>query len=103
MSNWLLVCETSEIDFEDLKRFDHEDKTYCIYHIKDGFFATDGMCTHEDVHLEDGLVIDNEIECPMHQGIFDIKTGKVVQDPPCDDLKTYNIKVENNKIYIQID
>ena len=103
MSNWLLVCETSEIDFEDLKRFDHEDKTYCIYHIKDGFFATDGMCTHEDVHLEDGLVIDSEIECPMHQGIFDIKTGKVIQDPPCDDLKTYNIKVENNKIYIQID
>jgi len=39
----------------------------------------------------------------MHQGIFDIKTGKVIQDPPCDDLKTYNIKVENNKIYIQID
>ena len=103
MSNWLLVCETSEIDFEDLKRFDHEDKTYCIYHIKDGFFATDGMCTHEDVHLEDGLVIDNEIECPMHQGIFNIKTGKVIQDPPCDDLKTYNIKTENNKIYIEID
>ena len=103
MSNWHLVCETSEIDFEDLKRFDYEDKTYCIYHIKDGFFATDGMCTHEDVHLEDGLIMDNEIECPMHQGVFNIKTGKVIQDPPCGDLKTYDIKVENNKIYIQID
>ena len=102
MSNWVYVCEKNQIDFEDLKRFDHQNKTYCIYNIKDGFFATDGMCTHEDVHLEDGLVTDNEIECPMHQGIFNIKTGKVIQDPPCDDLRTYPIKVENNKIYIQI-
>ena len=77
MSNWHLVCETSEIDFEDLKRFDYEDKTYCIYHIKDGFFATDGMCTHEDVHLEDGFVIDSEIECPMHQGILILRQEKL--------------------------
>ena len=103
MSNWVYVCEKNQIDFEDLKRFDHKNKTYCIYNIKDGFFATDGMCTHEDVHLEDGLVTEDEIECPMHQGIFNIKTGKVIQDPPCDDLKTYPIKIESDKIYIDIE
>ena len=102
MSNWVYVCEKNEIDFEDLLRFDHEKKTYCIYHIKEGFFATDGMCTHENVHLEDGLVMDDEIECPMHQGIFNIKSGKVIQNPPCEDLKTYSTKVEDGKVYIEI-
>ena len=102
MNNWIYVCEKNEIDFEDLRRFDYNNKTYCIYNLKDGFFATDGLCTHEDVHLEDGIVMEDEIECPMHQGIFDIKTGKVVQDPPCDDLNTYPIKIENNKVYIDI-
>ena len=102
MNNWIYVCEKNEIDFEDLRRFDYNNKTYCIYNLKDGFFATDGLCTHEDVHLEDGIVMEDEIECPMHQGIFDIKTGKVVQDPPCDDLNTYPIKIENNKVYINI-
>ena len=102
MNNWIYVCEKNEIDFEDLRRFDYNNKTYCIYNLKDGFFATDGLCTHEDVHLEDGIVMDDEIECPMHQGIFDIKTGKVVQDPPCDDLNTNPIKIENNKVYIDI-
>ena len=77
-------------------------KTYCIYHIKEGFFATNGMCTHENMHLEDGLVLDDEIECPMHQGIFNIKSGKVIQDPPYDDLKTYSTKVEDGKVYIEI-
>ena len=103
MSNWIYVCNKDEIDFEDLKRFDYNNKTYCIYHIKDGFFATDGICTHEEVHLEDGLVMGDEIECPMHQGIFNNITGKVIQDPPCEDLKIFPVKIENNKIYIEIE
>ena len=102
MSDWTFVCKKSEIEFEDLKRFDHENNSYCIYYIKDGYFATDGFCTHEDVHLEDGLIINDEIECPMHQGIFNIKTGEIIQDPPCKALKTYPLKIEEEKIYIQI-
>ena len=37
MENWIYVCDKIDIDFEDLKRFDHQDKTFCIYNIKDGF------------------------------------------------------------------
>lgn len=100
--NWLFVKETKGIEEEDIIRFDNEGKTYCIYLLEDGFYATDGVCTHEDVHLEDGLVMDGEIECPMHQGIFDIKSGKAISPPACDDLKTYPVKVEGEKLYIQI-
>ena len=100
--NWVLVGTTDNIEVEDIIRFDHNDRTFCVYKLEDGFYATDGICTHEDVHLEDGLVMDNEVECPMHQGVFDIKTGEAVSPPACDDLKTYPVKVEDNNIYIQI-
>ena len=100
--NWIYVCNTNEIDLEDTKRFDHDDKTFCIYRIEDGFFATDGLCTHEQVHLENGLVMDGEIECPMHQGIFDIKTGEAKSPPACEDLKTYSVKIEKDKIFIKL-
>tara|TARA_B100000575_G_C22863459_1_gene504365 strand:+ start:385 stop:702 length:318 start_codon:yes stop_codon:yes gene_type:complete len=100
--NWHLVGTTDNVEVEDIIRFDHGDKTFCIYMLDDGFYATDGVCTHEVVHLEDGIVMDNEVECPMHQGVFDIKTGKAVSPPACDDLKTYPVKVEDNNIYIQI-
>ena len=100
--NWLFVNETKDIEKEDIIRFDNEGKTYCIYLLDDGFYATDGLWTHEDIHLEDGLIIDGEIECPMHQGIFDIKSGKAISPPACDDLKTYPVKVEDEKLYIQI-
>ena len=54
-NNWVLVGEADSIEMEDLIRFDHKDKTYCVYHIQDGFFATDGICTHEAVHLQEGF------------------------------------------------
>jgi 3-phenylpropionate/trans-cinnamate dioxygenase ferredoxin subunit len=101
-NNWILVGTADNVEVEDIIRFDHNDKTFCVYKLEDGFYATDGICTHEAVHLEDGLVMDNEIECPMHQGVFDIKTGEAVSPPACDDLKTYPVKVEDNNIYIQI-
>jgi 3-phenylpropionate/trans-cinnamate dioxygenase ferredoxin component len=102
LDNWIFVSETDSIDVEDIVRFDHLDNTYCIYRLEDGFYATDGICTHESVHLEEGLVMDGEIECPMHQGIFNIKTGEAVSPPACENLKTHPVKVEDNKIYIKI-
>ena len=101
-SSWIFVCNESEIEMDDLKRFDHKENTFCIYKIKDGIYATDGLCTHEEFHLEDGLVMHGEIECPMHQGIFDIKSGKAVSEPACVDLKIYETKVEGGKVYIKL-
>ena len=98
--NWIQACAADDIDEEDLLRFDHEGKTYCIYNTPAGFFATDGICTHEDEHLENGIVIDCVIECPLHQGRFDIRSGAALSAPVCVDLKTWPVKVEAGSIYI---
>ena len=97
------VCETADIDEEDVMRFDYEDQTYCVYHSPDGFFASDGYCTHEDQHLEDGIVIDNVIECPLHQGRFDVRSGKALSDPVCIDLNTYPVEIRDGGIYLCLD
>ena len=93
MSTWIKACGADEIDEEDLIRWDHDGRTFALYNTKKGFFATEGLCTHEDQHLEDGLVIDLVIECPLHQGRFDIATGKALAAPVCVDLKTYPVIV----------
>ncbi|MEM7343068.1 MAG: non-heme iron oxygenase ferredoxin subunit [Chloroflexota bacterium] len=101
MSDWIRVCPAVEIDEEDLVRLDHDGQTYCVYNTDKGFFATEGMCTHEAQHLEDGLVIDTVIECPLHQGRFDIITGRALGAPVSVDLQTYPVKVENGDVFIQ--
>lgn len=102
MSEWVRVCEAEEIELEDLIRFDHAGRTFCVYNTEKGFFATDGMCTHEAEHLEDGLVIGTVIECPLHQGRFDVITGKALSAPACVDLKTYPVKRDNGALFILV-
>jgi 3-phenylpropionate/trans-cinnamate dioxygenase ferredoxin component len=103
MATWTEACATGDIDAEDVIRFDHGSKTYAIYHGPDGrFFATDGLCTHQFVHLAGGLVMDNIIECPKHNGRFDYITGKAKGAPVCIDLRTYPVKVENGKVLIDL-
>jgi 3-phenylpropionate/trans-cinnamate dioxygenase ferredoxin subunit len=63
-------------------RWDHGGRTYALYHSPDGeFFCTDGLCTHENVHLAGGLVMDYTIECPKHNGQFEYRTGAAKRAP----------------------
>lgn len=103
MSNWIDACSTDEIDEEDVMRFDHDGRTFAIYHSPDGdFFATDGLCSHEKVHLAGGLVMDYMIECPKHNGQFDYRTGEAMRAPVCVNLRTYPVKVEGDRVLIQV-
>jgi 3-phenylpropionate/trans-cinnamate dioxygenase ferredoxin subunit len=100
---WTLACATDAIDPEDLIRWDHAGKTFAIYHSPDGeFFCTAGKCTHEDVHLCDGLVMDYLIECPKHNGQFDYRTGEAMRAPVCVNLKTFPVKVEGGQVYVDV-
>ena len=59
-----------------MRRFDFGAQTFAIYRAGGKVYATDGLCTHEQADLCDGLVMDHVIECPMHNGRFDIRTGR---------------------------
>jgi 3-phenylpropionate/trans-cinnamate dioxygenase ferredoxin component len=103
MSDWVEACRADDVDAEDVIRFDHGGKTFAIYRSPDDkYFATDGLCTHEKIHLAEGLVMDNIIECPKHNGRFDYTTGAARGAPVCIDLKTYPVKVEGGKVLIQL-
>jgi len=102
MSNWIKACAADEIDDEDLIRWDYDGRTFARYNTPRGFIATDGLCTHEDQHLEDGMVIGQVIECPLHQGRFDIATGKALSAPVCVDLRTYPVKLESGCLFVDI-
>jgi 3-phenylpropionate/trans-cinnamate dioxygenase ferredoxin subunit len=103
MATWTRACATGDIDLEDLIRFDHGGQTFCIYRSPDDtFHATDGHCSHEKVHLADGLVMDFTVECPKHNGVFDYRSGEAKRAPACVNLRTYPVKVEDGHVYIEV-
>jgi 3-phenylpropionate/trans-cinnamate dioxygenase ferredoxin subunit len=102
MTNWTTVCALDDIDDEDVMRFDLNNHTYAVYRYNDKVYATDGLCTHEKVHLADGLVMQHVVECPKHNGRFDIRDGRALGAPVCVNLKTYPAKVEGGQVLVQL-
>ncbi len=67
------------------------------------FYATDEMCTHEDARLCTGSLKNEYVKCPLHGSRFNLKTGKVIDDPADEDLRTYPLQIEANQILICLD
>ena len=103
MSAWIRACAVDDVDVEDLIRVDHGGRTFAVYRSPEGqFYCTDGLCSHERVHLEDGLVMGHLIECPKHNGQFDYRTGEARRAPACERLATYPVWVDGQDVMIDI-
>jgi 3-phenylpropionate/trans-cinnamate dioxygenase ferredoxin component len=103
MPNWITVCGVDDIDREDVIPFEHAGRAYAVYRAPDDmYYATDGVCTHEHTMLAEGLVMDNIIECPKHNGRFDYRTGEGKGAPIRVNLRTYPTKVDGDTVSIDI-
>ena len=103
VNGWVEVCVSHFLKPEDVIRFDHEQMTYAIYRTVEGaLHATDGICTHGNTHLADGLVKGKLIECPKHNGRFDITDGSPQRQPVCLALKTYKTREHDGKIFLDL-
>ena len=102
-TDWIDACGTDDIDAEDVIRFDHGGRSFALYRTADDrYFATAGLCTHEGEHLAGGLVMGHVIECPKHNGRFDLRTGEAKGAPVCINLATYPVKIEGGRVLLQI-
>lgn len=100
---WTNAFGVNEIEADDVKRFDHGDKTYAVYRTaSDEFYCTDGLCTHQRAHLSGGLLMDYEIECPKHNGRFDIRNGKALCRPVSLALATYAVRIDGGRVWIDL-
>ena len=103
MPVWIEACSVEDVDDEDLIRVDHAGKSYAVYLGPDGaYYCTDGLCTHEQVHLAGGLVDGFIVECPKHNGRFDYRTGAAKGAPVCVNLGIYPARAEGGRVYIEV-
>lgn len=98
---WLEVCAAAALGASDVIRFDHGRKTFAIYRGSEmELYATDGVCTHGNTHLSEGLVIGKLVECPKHNGRFNLNDGSPARAPICRGLATYPVIERAGRIWI---
>jgi nitrite reductase/ring-hydroxylating ferredoxin subunit len=94
---------SSSIAENSVKRFEVGNKVLAVYNIDGAFYATDDECTHGAASLSDGILDGEVIECTMHFGAFDVRTGAAVQAPCSIPLRTYRVEIRDNQIFVDLD
>jgi naphthalene 1,2-dioxygenase system ferredoxin subunit len=87
---WIETCNIGEIPEDD------------VIGVHGNVFATDNVCTHGHARLCDGFLEGHEIECPLHQGRFDVRNGKAMCEPLTEDIRTYPIRIQDGKVFVAL-
>ncbi len=100
---WIEVCAAADLGPADVIRFDYGKKTYALYRDAEGkLYATDGICTHGNTHLANGLVKGKIIECPKHNGRFNLADGSPARAPICRGLATFPIEERGGRLHLNV-
>ena len=104
MANTIIdLCPTSDIPENSVKRFEVGNHVLAVYNVGGAICATDDECTHGAASLSDGILEGDIIECTMHFGAFNCRTGEAVQAPCSVALRTYRVIVQDGKILVDLE
>ena len=100
--HWTEVLDSAYLPDDDVVGVDIEGRQLALYVVNGEVYATDNICTHGHARLCDGFLEDYEIECPLHQGRFDIRNGKAMCEPLTADLKSYPVKIQDGRVFVDL-
>ena len=101
--NWVDALSTDDLPADDVKGVAVAGRDIAIYAVGDAVYATDNLCTHGHARLCDGFLEGHEIECPLHQGKFDVRNGQPTCAPVTEALRSYPVKIEGGRVFLQLD
>jgi naphthalene 1,2-dioxygenase ferredoxin component len=102
-SNWIDALAASALPADDVIGIELAGRDIALYSVEGEVYATDNICTHGQARLCDGFLDGHEIECPLHQGKFDVRDGKPLCEPVTVAIRSYPVKIEGQRVFVQID
>jgi nitrite reductase/ring-hydroxylating ferredoxin subunit len=99
---WKHVCPASKLDEGEPLAFKFGEQRLALYKVDDEIFATDDVCPHAFALLHTGFLEGHVIECPLHAGMFDVRTGKCTSGG-YRDVRTFAVEVREGEIYIDLE
>lgn len=100
--NWRDAGPADAVPEDDVIAVVLDGREVALYEVDGEFYATDNICTHGQARLCDGFLENGEIECPLHQGRFDVRTGKALCAPVTEDIRAYAVKLEEGRVLVNL-
>ncbi|MBU8932983.1 MAG: non-heme iron oxygenase ferredoxin subunit [candidate division Zixibacteria bacterium] len=103
MAGFVKVASVDEIPPGTIKAFEVDFTPILICNVEGHFYAVADECSHEEVSMANGRLMDNEIICQRHGARFSVIDGSVLGPPAVVPIETFKTKIEDNNVYIEVD
>lgn len=102
LSEFVKVAKVGDLDPGEMRTVRLDREYLFLARLGDEYFALDGFCTHADGFLADGRLLEDlcEIECPIHEGAFDLRTGAVTNPPAEQPVTAYQVRIEGGDVWV---
>jgi naphthalene 1,2-dioxygenase ferredoxin component len=102
-SPWVDALSAGDLPADDVIGVVVGGREIAIYTVGDAVYATDNLCTHGQARLCDGFLDGHEIECPLHQGKFDVRSGQPTCEPVTEPVRSYPVRIDGQRVFLQLD
>ena len=101
-TNWIDAAARDDVPQDDVMGLAVAGRDIALYGVDGEVFATDNVCTHGAGSLCEGWLEGFEIECPLHQGRFDVRDGRPLCTPATEAIRVYPAKVEAGRVLLDL-
>jgi naphthalene 1,2-dioxygenase system ferredoxin subunit len=101
--NWIDAAAQDDVPQDDVIAVDVAGRDIALYGVDGQIYATDNLCTHGHARLCDGFLEGHEIECPLHQGRFDVRSGAPSCAPVTEAVRSYPVRIEGGRVWLALD
>lgn len=99
---WHKAADVSALEGKPVIGVEIAGREIALYKLDGGYFATANICTHEFAFMSEGYVENGCIECPLHQALFDIRTGAVREGPTEQPLQTFPVRRDGDALLVDL-
>ena len=100
-NNFTVVAQIGDIPAGAMKCVAVDRRRVLLANVGGHFYAVSDICGHRNAPLSRGRLTAHIVECPLHFAQFDVRTGKLVDGPISADVPVYEVRVEDDTVYLR--
>ena len=99
------VCNTEELPEGERKLVEIDGVEIGVFNCGGDLLAIEDRCSHDDGPLAEGEFNPEActVECPRHGSLFDLRSGRPKTLPAFAPVETFEVRVEDGKIMLEVD
>jgi len=102
VSAFVEAAKVDELPPGRMKRIDIGGRRILLANVGGRYCAADDTCTHEEASLSTGVLLGELVKCPLHGSRFNVCSGKALEEPAEEDLRTYPVRLEGGRVLVDL-